>query len=194
MSPTIKQSGLFRHRLQQRLHQHDVDHRGLVEDQTVAVEWVVVAAFEAAAFGVDLQQTVDRFGLKAGRLSHALCSAACRRAEQDLTPLRRGSARWRLTIVVLPTPGPPVITSTFELSARRTAATWLSASVRPMCFSTHGKALSGSIQGHGERAICEPYQPIRNRALRPMQTGQEYDTASRQPGRRSRCPPAAPNR
>jgi Group II intron, maturase-specific domain len=34
-------------------------------------------------------------------------------------------------------------------SATRTAATCLSARARPICFSTHGEALSGSIQGHG---------------------------------------------
>jgi len=39
--------------------QHDIDHRRLVEYQQVTVEWVVVAAFEAAALGVDLQQPVD---------------------------------------------------------------------------------------------------------------------------------------
>jgi hypothetical protein len=38
---------------------------------------------------------------------------------------------------------------TLDISARRTAATWLSASARPTCFSTHGKALSGSIRGYG---------------------------------------------
>ena len=32
-----------------------------------------------------------------------------------------------LTMVVLPTPGPPVITVTLDISARRTAATWLAA-------------------------------------------------------------------
>jgi hypothetical protein len=57
--------------------------------------------------------------------------------------------RMALTIVVLPTPGPPVMTSTLDVSASRIAATWLSARARPICFSTHGRALSGSIQGQG---------------------------------------------
>ena len=51
--------------------------------------------------------------------------------------------------VVLPTPGPPVITSTFEDSAMRTACFWLSASTRPVLPSTHGIALSASILGQG---------------------------------------------
>src|SRR5258706_10341549 len=53
--------------------------------------------------------------------------------------------RMPLTIVVLPTPGPPVITSVFDISASLMAATWLSARASPMRSSTHGKALSGSI-------------------------------------------------
>ena len=38
------------------------------------------------------------------------------------TPLAARILRIELTIVVLPTPGPPVITSTFAVSARRIAA------------------------------------------------------------------------
>ena len=54
-----------------------------------------------------------------------------------------------LTSVVLPTPGPPVMTSTLEASARRTASRWLSARVRPVFSSTQGIALSASIAGQG---------------------------------------------
>src|SRR5277367_1509225 len=57
--------------------------------------------------------------------------------------------RIELTSVVLPTPGPPVITSTFEASATRTAAIWLWASASFVCFSTQGIALSASINGQG---------------------------------------------
>ena len=61
-----------------------------------------------------------------------------------------------LTSVVLPTPGPPVMTMTLEASAARTAAFWLSASVNPVLSSTHGIALSASMagQGRGPRAIA----------------------------------------
>src|SRR6476619_211558 len=45
-----------------------------------------------------------------------------------------------LTIVVLPTPGPPVMTSTLETSARRIAVFWLSASCSPMRCSNQGRA------------------------------------------------------
>src|SRR5580692_4877110 len=57
--------------------------------------------------------------------------------------------RIELTMVVLPTPGPPVITSTLEASAVATAAFWLSASVRLVRRSIQGIALLGSIQGQG---------------------------------------------
>ncbi len=84
-----QQRGIVRHRLQQRLHQHDIDHRGLVDDQQVAVERVVAVALEAAALGVDLEQPVDGLGLEAGRLGHALGGAAGGRAEQELHALGR---------------------------------------------------------------------------------------------------------
>jgi hypothetical protein len=65
-----QQSGTVRHRLQQRLHQHDIDHRGLIDNQQVAVERIVLAALEAAPLWIDLKQSVDGLGLKTGRLGH----------------------------------------------------------------------------------------------------------------------------
>jgi hypothetical protein len=53
--------------------------------------------------------------------------------------------RIELTMVVLPTPGPPVMTSTFDNRASRIAATWLSANDKPVFCSTHGSAFSGSM-------------------------------------------------
>src|SRR5258707_3541295 len=82
-----QQRSAVRHRLQQRLHQHDVDHRGLVDNQQVAVERVVVAPLEAATFRIDLQQPVDGLGFEAGCFAHALGGAAGRRAEQEPYPL-----------------------------------------------------------------------------------------------------------
>ena len=62
------------------MHQHDINHGGLVDNQQVTVERVVVAALEAAALGIDLQQPVDGLGLEAGRLGHALRGSTGRRA------------------------------------------------------------------------------------------------------------------
>ena len=50
-----QKSGLVRHCLHERLHQHDIDHGGLVDNQQVTIERVIVAALEAAALRVDLQ-------------------------------------------------------------------------------------------------------------------------------------------
>jgi hypothetical protein len=52
-----------------------------------------------------------------------------------------------LTRVVLPTPGPPVMTITLETSATRSAAFWLSARASFVLCSTHGMALSTSMAG-----------------------------------------------
>src|SRR5271157_4545123 len=67
----------------------------------------------------------------------------------SLTFLAPRILRIELTIVVLPTPGPPVITSAFAVSASRIAALWLSASCRPLRFSTQGRAFSSSIHDQG---------------------------------------------
>jgi hypothetical protein len=75
-----QKGGLVRHCPHERLHQHDIDHGGLVDNQQVTVERVVVATLEAAALRVDLQQTVDGLGLEASRLGHTFRSTAGRGA------------------------------------------------------------------------------------------------------------------
>ena len=91
-----QERGIVRHRLHQRLHQHDIDHGGLVDDQQVAVELVVAVAFEAAALRVDLKEPVDGLGLEAGRLGHALGGAAGGGAEKQLRALCRENPQDRL--------------------------------------------------------------------------------------------------
>ena len=78
-----------------------------------------------------------------------------------------------LTRVVLPTPGPPVMTSTLEASARRSASCWLSASVRPVLPSTQGMALLGVDRRPGRRADGEVPQPLGDLPLGPVEAGQE---------------------
>ena len=65
-----------------RLHQQDVDHRRLVDDEQIAIEGIISVAFEPAAFGIHLKQPVDRLGLDPGRFGHAFGRAAGRSAEQ----------------------------------------------------------------------------------------------------------------
>jgi hypothetical protein len=75
-----EQGRLVRDRFDQRIHQQHVDHRGLVDNQQIAVEWVGVVAPEAAALGIDFEEAVDGLGLQAGGLVHALGGAAGGRA------------------------------------------------------------------------------------------------------------------
>ena len=66
-------------------------------------------------FGIDLQQAVDGLGLDPGLLGHALGGAPCRsRERRPARPWRRGCAGSCRACVVLPTPGPPVITATLD--------------------------------------------------------------------------------
>jgi hypothetical protein len=64
--------------------------------------------------------------------------------------------RIELTRVVLPTPGPPLTTSTFVVSASRTASRWLAASVTPALLSTQGMAFAASIAGQGRTPPLNP--------------------------------------
>ena len=58
MSPTISRAAVSGDCGEQRAHEHDVDHRGFVDDQQIAVERIVRITPEAAAGGVDLEQPV----------------------------------------------------------------------------------------------------------------------------------------
>ena len=93
-----------------------------------------------------------------------------------------------MTIVVLPTPGPPVMTSTLDMRASRIAAIWLSARTRPIRFSTDGRlcpdqsratTVSHVPAALGARRLCVP----------PDRDQPEIRKAFRQPGRQLRCPP-----
>ena len=169
-----QQRGLVRHRLHQRLHQHDIDHRGLVDDQQVAVERVVGVALEAAALGVDLEQPVDGLGLEPGRLGHALGGAAGRGAQQQLHALCREDAQDRLDDRGL-------------------------ADARPAGDDQHlghqrqpdrgdlalGKRQAGPLldprqrlvrvdPGPGQRAVRQPQQPLGDDPLGPVQARQKH--------------------
>ena len=78
------QRGPLWNRLQQRVHQRDIDHRDLVDDEKIAVQRAILVAPEASMGRVGLQQTVQRPGLEAGRLAQALGGAACRSGQGGL--------------------------------------------------------------------------------------------------------------
>ena len=73
------------------------------------------------------------------------------------------------TIVVLPTPGPPVITATLAVSAVVTASACWRASAMPASFSYQASARASSIASLGRRRGEQPAQPRRQRALGPIQ-------------------------
>ena len=60
------------YRLEKRLHQENIDHRGLVDDQQIAIERVVVAALKSAPLRIGLQKPVDRLCFEPCRLGHPL--------------------------------------------------------------------------------------------------------------------------
>jgi hypothetical protein len=62
---------MVRHRLQERMHQRDIDHRRLVDDEQVAVQRVILRAPEAAVHRIGFQKPMDRLGLEAGALPTA---------------------------------------------------------------------------------------------------------------------------
>src|SRR5262245_22828468 len=92
---------------------------------------------------------MDGLRLKASAFGQSLCGATSRGTKLNRYGLGEQNLSSEFTSVVLPTPGPPVITVTLARSATRTAAFWLSASVSFVRFSTQGIALSTSITGQG---------------------------------------------
>ena len=137
-----------RHGVEQRLHQLDVDHARLVRDDEVGAERIGFLAPELAGGRIDLEQAVDRLGLAAGALGHALGGPPGRARRARCRPRGTRSARMIVSmIVVLPTPGPPVMTRSFAPSAVSTASA---------CAG--GQALAGPRLG-GEHGVREPVGP-----------------------------------
>jgi hypothetical protein len=77
-------------------------------------------------------------------------------------------------MVVLPTPGPPVITKTFDCRDRRMAARWLAANARPVFRSIHGSALSGSMGGPWQLSVDQAPQPLSNALLGPIKDTKKH--------------------
>ena len=85
-----EQRRVVRRRLRQPLHQYDVDHRGLVDNEQIAVEGIVAVAFEPAALGIDLQEPLDCLRRDACRFGHAL---GCATQAAAARPWRQGRCR-----------------------------------------------------------------------------------------------------
>ena len=93
---------------------------------------------------------------------------------RSCVPFAARMRRIALTMVVLPTPGPPVMTSTLDISASRIAATWLSARCKTDALLDPRQGLVRIDPGPGQRAVRQPHQPLGDGALGPIQTGQKH--------------------
>ena len=102
--------------------------------------------------------TADAIAMKLGIAKTAIRLAArpVGAHSRISTSLADRMCRIELTIVVLPTPGPPVMTETFAASAARTASAWPGARASPVLPSTQGRALPGSMSGHGRLPAAIP--------------------------------------
>jgi len=70
--------------LQKLVHEPDVDHRGLVQDETIAAHRIVEVEFETADVRIELQQAMNGLGFTAGCFRHALRGAAGRGGKTDV--------------------------------------------------------------------------------------------------------------
>ena len=86
------------------MHQHDIDHGGLVDHQEVAIERIVLAPLEPPALGIDFQKPVG-IDLASKPVASVIRLAArpVGAHSKSLTSFAARIRRMALTIVVLPT-------------------------------------------------------------------------------------------
>ena len=169
-----QEGGLVRHRLHERLHQHDIDHRGFVDHQQVAIERIILAALEAAAFGIDLQQPVDGLGLEAGRFGHPLGGAARRCAQQDVSALCRKDAQNGFDDGGFPNPRAASHDQHLGHQCEPDRGDLAFGKGKTDMLLDPRQRLVWIDPGPRQRAICQPHQPLGDGALRSVQTGQKY--------------------
>ena len=107
-------------RFRKRLHQQNVDHRSFVDHEQITIKGIVGVAFEPAALGIDFQEPSIVVASTPSPRSSAWPPAS--RSAEERSHAFGNEVLNRMTIVVLPTPGPPVITDAFAISAKRIAA------------------------------------------------------------------------
>src|SRR5262245_53380062 len=138
------------------------------------MEWIVFATPEAATLRVNLQQAVDGLGLEAGRLSHALRSAAGWRAQQKAGAFRRKDAQDRLNDGGLSNARPAGHDQ--HLGCQRES------DCRDLTFGKGEtdtlfdprQGLVGIDPRPWQRAICQSRQSLGGGAFRPMQSSKKY--------------------
>ena len=100
------------------------------------------------------------------------------RRARRATRLARRILRMALTRVVLPTPGPPVMTRTLEVSARRTAALLALRQREAGPALDPGDRLVGIDRRPGRRAGGERAEPLGDALLGPVKPGEEHASAA----------------
>ena len=161
-------------RFHQRLHQHDVDHRGLVDDQQIAIEGIVGVALEPAGLGIDLQQPMDRLGLDARRFGHALGGAARGGAEQQFHALGRENLQDRVDDRRLADARAAGDHQRLRHQRQPDRGPLTVGELQPLRFSTQGMALSASIHVQGSLPLMMRIKPIGDRLLGPVEARQEH--------------------
>jgi len=78
-----QQAHVGRDGFQERVHQHNVNHRTFVDNECIALQRALVVALVSLGW-VELQQSVDGLGLHARSLSHALGSSAGGCSKEDV--------------------------------------------------------------------------------------------------------------
>ena len=106
--------------LQQRVHQDDVDHRGFIDDEHSSIQWVLVIAAIASAglYSSNRWMVLDSLPVASLMRLAARPVGAARRMRWPMD----SKAAMMPRVVVLPVPGPPVNTMTFDGTAWRMAA------------------------------------------------------------------------
>ena len=144
-----EQRRLVRHRTEQRAHQQDIDHAGLVHDQEIALERMLLGAAELAGARVRLQQAVDRLRLQAGAVRQPLGRPAGGRTQRHANLLGDQHLQDRVDQRGLADPGPAGDHQHLAGQSSPDGLRWLAASCRPVRRSTHGIAVAASIGGQG---------------------------------------------
>ena len=69
---------------QQMIHQGQVDHRSLIDDDKIDLQRIIFAALKAALARVVFEQPVDGRRFFAGAFGHAFCRPPCWRRQREV--------------------------------------------------------------------------------------------------------------
>ena len=70
-------------RAQQVIHQPQIDHRSLIDDDVIDLQWIVLASVKTAFARVVFEQPMNCQGIFAGALGHAFGGAPGRRTQDE---------------------------------------------------------------------------------------------------------------